>query len=60
MVRVAGEAIGLTLSAPVVYADEGLSHLSITKNPVNGCLLAVKPAPGWLQVIVCCKHATKL
>lgn len=52
---------GLTLSAPVVYADEGLrSRFSITQNPMNGCLLAVELAPGWLQVIVCCKHATKL
>lgn len=48
--------VGLTLSAPVVYADEGRSHFSITQNPMDGCLLA----PGWLQVIVCCKHATKL
>lgn len=33
--------VGLTLSAPVVYADEGLSsHFGITQNPTNGCLLA--------------------
>lgn len=41
----------------MVYAYEGLSsHFGITQNPMNGCLLA----PVWLQVIVCCKHATKL
>lgn len=33
--------VGLTLSAPVVYADKGLtSHFSITQNPMNDCLLA--------------------
>lgn len=46
----------LTPSASVVYADEGRSHFSITPNPTDRCLLA----PGWLQVIVCCKHSTKL
>ena len=48
-------------SAPAVYANEGpSSHFSITRDPVNGCLLAEGLAPCWLQVIVCCKHATKL
>lgn len=53
--------VGLTLSAPVVYADEGhSSHFSITQNPANGCLLAAKMASGCFQVIVCCKHGSKL
>lgn len=43
MVRVEGAAgtVRLMLSAPVVYADEGLSsHFGITQNPMNSCLLA--------------------
>lgn len=52
MLRVEGEA-----GYGWVYSDEGLcSHFSIIQNPMNGCL----SAPGWLQVIACCKHATKL
>lgn len=53
--------VEFTPSTLVVYADEGSgSHFSIIINPLNSCLQAVNLAPGWLQVIVCCKHAPKL
>ena len=63
MVSVEGEAGHgwVTSSGSVVYADEGLaSHFSISQNHMNACLLAEWLAPGWLQVIACCKHASKL